>query len=70
MSIADAERLDLNNGDPVNVAQNGSSVHARVSIKERIQAGVCFLIEGTAEDNANGLLNGAPVQVEITRVAP
>ncbi len=69
MSVADAERLGLSNGDPVNVAQNGSSISARVAIRERIAEGVCFLIEGTAESNANALLNGSPVAVEITKAS-
>jgi NADH-quinone oxidoreductase subunit G len=68
ISLADAERLGLKNGDAVRVGQNETSVEARVAIKERLQEGVCFLIEGTAEDNANGLLNGGPVAVEITKV--
>ena len=68
MSPADAERLGLKNGDEVKVAQNGSSVRAHVAIKERMREGVCFLIEGTAEGNANALLNGGPVSVEITKV--
>jgi NADH-quinone oxidoreductase subunit G len=67
LSPADAERLGLSNGDQVQVGQNGISVRARVQIRERIEPGICFLIEGTAEDNANGLLNGAPVQVEISK---
>jgi NADH-quinone oxidoreductase subunit G len=65
---ADAERLGLRGGDEVKVAQNGSSVLAKVAIKERVQEGVCFLAEGTAEGNANALLNGSPVAVEITKV--
>ena len=69
LSPADAERLGLDSGDEVNVSQNGTSLRARVSIKERIQEGACFLIEGTAEDNANGLLNGSPVAVEIAKVS-
>jgi NADH-quinone oxidoreductase subunit G len=69
ISPADAERLELHSGDEVSVSQNGASVRARVAIKERVQDGVCFLIEGTAEGNANGLLNGAPVAVEIRKVA-
>jgi NADH-quinone oxidoreductase subunit G len=69
LSVADAERLGLRDGDDVKVAQNGSSLLAKVTIKERVQDGVCFLIEGTAEDNANSLLNGGPVSVEITKVA-
>jgi NADH-quinone oxidoreductase subunit G len=69
LSLADAERLGLKSGDEVDVAQNGTSVLARVAIRERVQEGVCFLIEGTAEDNANGLLNGSPVAVTIEKTA-
>jgi NADH-quinone oxidoreductase subunit G len=69
LSLADAERLGLSNGDEVRVGENGSSVLARVQIRERVQEGVCFLIEGTAEGNANGLLNGAPVAVAIEKAA-
>ncbi len=68
ISLADAERLDLNNGDAVKVAQNGSSITAHVAIRERVQEGVCFLAEGTSEGNANALLNGGPVSVEIAPV--
>jgi NADH-quinone oxidoreductase subunit G len=69
LSVADAERLQLKNGDEVSVAQNGTSVRARVAIKERMQDGACFLIEGVSENNANGLLNGGrPVTVEISKV--
>ena len=67
LSPADAERLELRNGDEVSVAQNGSSVRAQVQIRERIEAGVCFLMEGTNEENANQLLNGGPVEVEISK---
>ncbi|HWM56152.1 MAG TPA: NADH-quinone oxidoreductase subunit NuoG [Solirubrobacterales bacterium] len=69
ISVGDAERLGLKNGDEVEVAQNGTVVLAKVAIKDRVQEGVCFLIEGTAEDNANGLLNGSPVAVEIKKVS-
>jgi NADH-quinone oxidoreductase subunit G len=68
LSPADAEQLGVRGGDKVLVAQNGTSVEAVVSVKERVSTGVCFLIEGTAEDNANGLLNGAPVSVTIEQV--
>ncbi len=68
ISLTDANRMGLKNGDAVKVAQNGSSVSATVSIKERMSDGVCFLIEGTAAGNANALLNGGPVSVEITKV--
>jgi NADH-quinone oxidoreductase subunit G len=67
LSLPDAERLDLKNGDTVQVGQNGSAVEASVQIRERIEQGVCFLIEATAEGNANGLLNGSPVTVTIKK---
>jgi len=69
VSVADAERLGVKTGDKVSVAQNGTSVQARVAVRERMQEGTCFLVEGTAENNANGLLNGGPVRVEISKVS-
>ncbi len=69
LSLTDAERLGLKGGDEVDVSQNGSTVRAQVTIRERVQEGVCFLIEGTAEGNANGLLNGSPVSVTIEKTA-
>jgi len=69
LSLADAERSKLNNGDEVDVSQNGTTVRAQVAVREGVQEGVCFLIEGTAEDNANGLLNGSPVSVTIEKAA-
>ena len=68
MSVADAERLGLKSGDAVNVAQNGTTVRAQVSLRERVSEGVCFLAEGVADGNANALLNGGPVRVEIEKV--
>ena len=47
---------------------NGSSVRARVALRERMRPGAAFLIEGTAAENANRL-NGAEV-VEIIPTAP
>ena len=49
------------------MAQNGTSVGAEVVIRERVSSGVCFLIEGTSEENANQLLHGGPVEVELTK---
>ncbi len=69
LAPADAERLGLKSGDQVRVAQNGVGVRARVAVKERMRAGACFLIEGTAEGNANALLNGGLVAVEIAKVS-
>jgi len=61
--------LELQGGDTVQVSQNGSSVRAKVQIRERVERGVCFLVEGTAEGNANSLLNGSPVSVTIEKTA-
>jgi NADH-quinone oxidoreductase subunit G len=69
LSLADAERLGLEGGDEVSVSQNGTSLRARVVVRERIAEGVCFLIEGTADDNANALLDGGPAAVRIEKAA-
>ncbi len=69
VSSADAERLRLKHGEEVRVGQNGSSVTARVQIRERVPEGVCFLAEGVLEGNANALLNGGPVRVEISKLS-
>jgi NADH-quinone oxidoreductase subunit G len=69
LSLTDAERLELKTGDEVDVSQNGTTVRAQVAVRERIEQGVCFLIESTAEGNANGLLNGSPVSVTIEKTA-
>jgi NADH-quinone oxidoreductase subunit G len=69
LSVSDAQRLGLSSGDEVSVSQSGTSIRARVAIRERVQEGVCFLLEGTREGNANALLNGAPVSVQIEKTA-
>ena len=63
---ADAEKLQLTGGDEVTVRSNGTAIRARVDIRERIRPGSAFLIEGTAQNNAN-LLNGATT-VEIEKL--
>jgi NADH-quinone oxidoreductase subunit G len=68
LSLADAKRLGLTTNDEVSVSQNGTSVRAKVAIKERVPEGVCLLLEGTAEGNANALLNGSPVSVQIEKI--
>jgi NADH-quinone oxidoreductase subunit G len=69
ISLADAARLSLKTGNSVRVSQNGTSVEATVQIRERVAEGVCFLAEGTLAGNANALLNGGPVNVEITKLS-
>ena len=69
LSIADADRLGLQTNDEVSVSQNGTSVRAKVAIRERVPEGTCLLLEGVADGNANALLNGSPVSVQIEKTA-
>jgi hypothetical protein len=66
LAPADADRLGLAMGDEVDVRQNGTSLQARVAIRDRVRPGSGFLIEGTAEGNANALEPGQAV--EVTKV--
>jgi NADH-quinone oxidoreductase subunit G len=65
ISPADAERLSLKNGDRVLV----SGIEAQVHVKERVPAGVVFMAEGVLDGNANALLNGGPVSVQIEKLS-
>ena len=64
MAIDDAERLGLSQGDEVEVSVNGTSLRAAVALHERMQPGAVFLIEGTADANANALRNGGGETVD------
>ncbi|HTT93157.1 MAG TPA: molybdopterin-dependent oxidoreductase, partial [Solirubrobacterales bacterium] len=68
LSPEDAQRLALAQGDKVRVSQGDRSLEATVAIKERVPEGVCFLAEGVAPGNANALLNGHQVRVEIEKL--
>jgi NADH-quinone oxidoreductase subunit G len=63
LAPADAERLGVRNGQPVEARSNGHSLRAHVAIRQRMRPGAGFLIEGTAENNAS-LLAGAD-EVEV-----
>jgi NADH-quinone oxidoreductase subunit G len=69
ISPSDAERLGVKSGETVRVGQDGSSVEAEVQIKDRVSEGVVFLAEGVSVGNANALLNGGPVRVEIQKLS-
>jgi NADH-quinone oxidoreductase subunit G len=69
VSPEDATRLSLSHGDSVRVTQGDKSLDATVSIRERVPEGVCFLAEGIAGGNANSLLNGHQVRVEIEKLS-
>jgi NADH-quinone oxidoreductase subunit G len=63
LAVSDGERLGLNDGDEVDVRSNGTSVRARVALRERMRPGAAFLIEGTAVDNANALAGAQMVEI-------
>jgi NADH-quinone oxidoreductase subunit G len=63
LAVSDGERLGLADGDEVDVRSNGTSVRARVALRERMRPGAVFLIEGTAEDNANALAGTTTVEI-------
>ena len=55
LSPEDATRLGIGHGDDVEVAQNGTTLHARAAVRSGIRPGVAFLADGIAEDSANEL---------------
>jgi NADH-quinone oxidoreductase subunit G len=67
LSPQDAERLGVRPGDRVEVAQNGTSVNAVAALRTAVPAGSVFLIQGTADDNANALTNGGREVVEVRK---
>jgi anaerobic selenocysteine-containing dehydrogenase len=67
MSVADARHLDIQPGELVEVAHNGTSVHARAALRSAVPQGRVFMIEGTGQDNATALLNGEPTTVEVRK---
>ncbi len=69
LAIDDAKELEVENGDPVTVSVNGSSIEARVAIKQRMRPGAAFLIEGTTEGNANLLADGVPRRIQVAKTA-
>jgi NADH-quinone oxidoreductase subunit G len=63
ISLADAEDMGLGEGDEVDVRSNGTSVRARVAIRERVRPGSAFMIEATIEANANRLSPAESIEV-------
>ena len=64
LAVADGRELGLSDGDEVLVRSNGTSVRARVALRERMKPGSAFLIEGTASENANALDGAETVAIE------
>jgi NADH-quinone oxidoreductase subunit G len=68
LSAADARRLGIAPGDAVTVRANGTRLRATAALRERQAPGTVFLTEGTEEDNATALLDGAPQVVHVSKV--
>jgi NADH-quinone oxidoreductase subunit G len=60
----DAERLGVENGEPVEASSNGHSLRAHVAIRQRMRPGGGFLIEGTAENNPSLLAGAETIEVQ------
>jgi NADH-quinone oxidoreductase subunit G len=61
LAPADADRLGIGSGDEVDVRSNGTSLRARVAIRERVRPGSGFLIEGLGD--VAGTLVGELVEI-------
>ena len=69
ISIPDAERLGLEQGQTVEVSEGEASIEAKVAIRERMIPGAAFLICGTREANGNLLTGSVPgsrtIRIEV-----
>jgi NADH-quinone oxidoreductase subunit G len=55
LSVEDARRLGVGNGDELIVSQNGTRLNATAAVRSSVPAGTVFLATGIAEDSANRL---------------
>jgi NADH-quinone oxidoreductase subunit G len=55
LSPEDAQRLGIEHGAAVQVAQNGTRLSGRAQIRTGVPAGTAFLAAGIAENSANAL---------------
>jgi NADH-quinone oxidoreductase subunit G len=51
----DATRLGIRDGEPVQVAQNGTRLRGRAAVRTGVPSGTAFLAAGIAKDSANAL---------------
>jgi NADH-quinone oxidoreductase subunit G len=63
LAPADADRLGLSGGDEVDVRSNGTSVRARVAIRERVRPGSGFLVDGLGD-------GAGTLAAELVEVSP
>jgi anaerobic selenocysteine-containing dehydrogenase len=66
LSPADAERLGVGSGTPVQIAANGTRLRATAQVRAGVPEGSAFLIEGIEDQPVGLLLDGQPQTVEIT----
>jgi NADH-quinone oxidoreductase subunit G len=69
LAPADAERLGVQHAQEVVVSSNGHRIEARVAVRDRMRPGAGFLIEGTAQNNANLLAGAETVEVSAAEEA-
>jgi NADH-quinone oxidoreductase subunit G len=55
LSLADAERLGIADGESVQVSQNGTRLNATAAVRSGVTEGTAFLADGIASDSANAL---------------
>jgi NADH-quinone oxidoreductase subunit G len=65
LNPAEAERLSLADGATVEVVSGDAVVTATVRLRTGARLGCAYLIEATAEESANALMNGRPALVEV-----
>jgi NADH-quinone oxidoreductase chain G len=67
LSPADAARLGVSEGMQVRVGVNGTRVNATVDVRGNMPEGTAYLIDGTEDEPAGLLLDGAPLAVEVSK---
>jgi NADH-quinone oxidoreductase subunit G len=65
LAPADAERLGIAAGDEVEVSSGDRAVRATAALRAAQRPGSVFMLQGTGDDGANALTNGAPRIVEV-----
>jgi NADH-quinone oxidoreductase subunit G len=64
LSPEDARRLNIANGEDVEVSQNGTNLNATAHVRTGVPPGVAFLAAGIARDSANQLTERL---IEVTK---
>ena len=65
LNATEAERLGVRDGAAVEVASGGEVVTATARLRSSARPGCAYLIEATADESANALMNGRPALVEV-----